>query len=79
MSLISARIRAAGRLLNTTIKLDQKLVAIVGPNAAGKTTLLNALPTSTLRRALSPVQRSRACARVPDATPVVSFAVPRQR
>ncbi len=73
MRLISARIRGAGRLLDTTIKLDQKLVAIVGPNEAGKTTLLRALAYVDAADALSPAERSRASAGVTDATPVVSL------
>ncbi|TLP92221.1 hypothetical protein FEF26_15040 [Nesterenkonia salmonea] len=43
MRLVSAHIRGYGRLVDTTIKLDQKLISVVGPNEAGKTTLLKAL------------------------------------
>jgi energy-coupling factor transporter ATP-binding protein EcfA2 len=73
MRLISARVRGAGRLLDTTIKLDQKVIAIVGPNEAGKTTLLNALAYVEASDALAPAQRSRASDGVPDATPVASL------
>jgi predicted ATP-dependent endonuclease of OLD family len=73
MRLISARIRGAGRLLDTTIKLDQKLIAIVGPNEAGKTTLLKALAHVDKPEPLAPAHRSRASAVVDDATPVVSL------
>ncbi len=73
MRLISARVRGAGRLVDTTIKLDQKVVAIVGPNEAGKTTLLNALAFVEGSSALPPAQRSRASAGVPDATLTVSL------
>ena len=72
MRLVSARIRGAGRLVDTTIKLDQKLVAIVGPNEAGKTTLLRALAYADGSAALAMPQRSRA-GDVPDSTPVVSL------
>lgn len=72
MRLVSARIRGAGRLLDTTIKLDQKLVAIVGPNEAGKTTLLNALAYIEASDSMTPSQRSRSD-NISDATPVVSL------
>lgn len=73
MKLISARIRGAGRLVDTTIKLDPKLVAIVGPNEAGKTTLLNALAFVDESESLAPAQRSRASTAIIDSTPVVSL------
>jgi predicted ATPase len=44
MRLISARVRGYGRLVDTgRINLDAKVIAIVGPNEAGKSTLLRAL------------------------------------
>lgn len=43
MRLISARIRGYGRLVDAKVNLDAKVIAIVGPNEAGKTSLLNAL------------------------------------
>jgi uncharacterized protein YhaN len=39
MRLISARIRGYGRIVDSKINLDAKVIAIVGPNEAGKTTL----------------------------------------
>jgi predicted ATP-dependent endonuclease of OLD family len=72
MRLISARVRGAGRLVDTTVKLDQKLVAIVGPNEAGKTTLLKALAYADGSAAMTMPQRSRS-GTVQDSTPVVSL------
>jgi ABC-type transport system involved in cytochrome c biogenesis ATPase subunit len=59
-------------LVDATIKLDQKTIAIVGPNEAGKTTLLRALAYAHGDDAMSPVQRSRS-ADVPDNTYTVSL------
>lgn len=72
MRLTSAHIRGVGRLTDSSIKLDQKLVAIVGPNEAGKSTLLKALAMSGTGDALSPPERSRG-AEVPDATRFVTL------
>lgn len=60
MKLKSARVQHIGRLTGTSIKLDQKLIAIVGPNEAGKSTLLKALASSTNAEPLSMSERSRA-------------------
>ncbi|MCO1337429.1 hypothetical protein BJH93_00730 [Kocuria polaris] len=73
MRLISAQVRGFGRLVDTEIKLDQKLVAIVGPNEAGKTTLLKALAYVDESGTLTPAERSRASVSVADSTPVVSL------
>jgi predicted ATP-dependent endonuclease of OLD family len=43
MRLTKAEFSGFGRLAKAQINLDHKVVAIVGPNEAGKTTLLNAL------------------------------------
>lgn len=43
MRLISAKIKGFRRLKNTKINLDSELISIVGPNEAGKTSLLDVL------------------------------------
>lgn len=43
MRLIKAEFRGFGRLADTKVNLDNKVIAVVGPNEAGKTTLLRAL------------------------------------
>lgn len=65
MRLISARIRGWGRLADSKVNLDAKLVAIVGPNEAGKTTLLRALRHVDSGQRLEPALRSRTRS-VPD-------------
>lgn len=50
VKLVSANILAYGRLIDAKIRLDEKLVAVVGPNEAGKTTLLHALEHSNGNR-----------------------------
>ncbi len=72
MRLISARIQGFGRLVDTKINLDSKVIAIVGPNEAGKTTLLKALAQVDSDAAVSAPQRSRAVA-VEDGMTVVSL------
>lgn len=72
MRLVSAHIRGAGRLVDTKIKLDQKVIAVVGPNEAGKTTLLRALAYADRGGDMPLAQRSRS-ADVPDQTPIVSL------
>lgn len=57
-------------MVNTKINLDKKLIAIVGPNEAGKTTLLTALESATSRRDLPLTLRSRG-AEVEDGDRVV--------
>lgn len=64
-------VRGYGRLVNTKVNLDSKVIAIVGPNEAGKTTLLKALAHINCSDAVSSAQRSRA-ADVPDAADIVT-------
>lgn len=60
MRLVSARIRGYGRLVDTKVNLDSKVIAVVGPNEAGKTTFLKALAYLDNGAVLSPIERSRA-------------------
>ncbi|SDB93979.1 AAA domain-containing protein [Sanguibacter gelidistatuariae] len=72
MRLISARIRGYGRIVDSKINLDAKVIAIVGPNEAGKTTLLKALTHIHSDEAVPIPQRSRAT-EVTDQTRVTTF------
>jgi energy-coupling factor transporter ATP-binding protein EcfA2 len=72
MRLISAHIRGYGRIVDSKINLDAKVIAIVGPNEAGKTTLLRALGHVDSNEAVPVPQRSRA-AEVSDQTRVTTF------
>ncbi|HJP78226.1 MAG TPA: AAA family ATPase [Pseudonocardiaceae bacterium] len=72
MRLISARIRGYGRLVDSKVNLDAKVIAIVGPNEAGKTTLLKALAHVDGKDAVPVPQRSRA-AEVTDETRITTF------
>ncbi|MFK0242070.1 AAA family ATPase [Microbacterium sp. NPDC090281] len=60
MRLLRAHIQGVGRLVDSTIKLDQKLIAVVGPNEAGKSTLLKALEMVSGEFELPLEARSRA-------------------
>jgi predicted ATP-dependent endonuclease of OLD family len=59
MRLTKAEFSGFGRLADAQINLDHKVVAIVGPNEAGKTTLLTALAYIDNGESLGVVQRSR--------------------
>lgn len=72
MRLISARIRGYGRIVDSKVNLDAKVIAIVGPNEAGKTTLLKALAHVDTKVAVPVPQRSRA-ADVTDETRITTF------
>lgn len=72
MRLISAQIRGYGRLVDAKVNLDSKVIAIVGPNEAGKTTLLKALSHVDSGEAVPVPQRSRA-GQVTDRTPITTF------
>lgn len=62
MRLINAEIAGYGRLVKVKVNLDSKVIAVVGPNEAGKTTFLNALAFLNDDSALSQIARSRAVA-----------------
>lgn len=59
MRLVKAEFSGFGRLAQGKINLDNKVIAIVGPNEAGKTTLLKALAYIDNGKSLSVTERSR--------------------
>lgn len=70
MRLVKAEISGFGRLAEGKVNLDNKVLAIVGPNEAGKTTLLKALAYVNNRAMLSVAERSRGLD-IPDSHTVV--------
>lgn len=72
MRLVSAHVQGYGRIADSKINLDAKVIAIVGPNEAGKTTLLKALAHVDAATAIPTFQRSRAV-EVADDTYVTTF------
>lgn len=75
MRLTTAKIRGVGRLVDTTLKLDQKLVAIVGPNEAGKSTLLKGLSLIETEEPLPVSERSRTGAQITDTDNIVTLTL----
>ncbi|MFE5671667.1 AAA family ATPase [Agromyces sp. NPDC056523] len=59
MRLISAEVSGFGRLAAGSVNLDNRVIAIVGPNEAGKTTLLRALEYISSGDTLAVHERSR--------------------
>ena len=72
MRVVSASVEGFGRLLQTKVNLDSKVIAIVGPNEAGKSTFLEALAFLNDRDPLPPTRRSRA-GTVADTSTVISI------
>lgn len=70
MRLIKAEISGFGRLAEGKVNLDSRVIAIVGPNEAGKTTLLRALAYIDDSKTLSMPERSRDMDVADDATVV---------
>jgi predicted ATP-dependent endonuclease of OLD family len=70
MRLVKAEVSGFGRLAEGKVNLDNKVLAIVGPNEAGKTTLLKALAFIDNGATLSVPERSRGLV-VPDDHTVV--------
>lgn len=71
MRLIKAEFKGFGRLADAKVNLDNKVIAVVGPNEAGKTTLLKALAYIDNGRSLSVSERSRGTEVVADGQVVV--------
>ncbi|KQZ84135.1 hypothetical protein ASD56_08970 [Microbacterium sp. Root166] len=59
MRLVKAEIQGFGRLATGKVNLDSKVIAVVGPNEAGKTTLLRALAYVDNGATLTASERSR--------------------
>lgn len=72
MRLVSAHIRGYGRITDSKVNLDAKVIAIVGPNEAGKTTLLKVLALIDSDDAVPEAQLSRAF-KAAEETPIVTF------
>ncbi|NMM22397.1 MAG: AAA family ATPase [Phycicoccus sp.] len=70
MRLVKAEIHGFGRLADGKVNLDSKVIAVVGPNEAGKTTLLRALAYVDNQATLRPHERSRNMNVSDDATVV---------
>lgn len=59
MRLVKASVTGFGRIASADINLDRRVIAIVGPNEAGKSTLLDALTHIETRKLFPAARRTR--------------------
>lgn len=73
MRVISAHVRGYGRIVDSKVNLDSKVIAVVGPNEAGKTTFLKALAHLDANSPVPVRERSRSVPQpVANESPVIT-------